>query len=145
MFDDAKNAIKESSRSSSIYVGADSIIFTKDGERYAKYSTVIIIHIDSKHGCKIFHNSVDMKDYGNLKQRLMMEVQMAVEAATEILEVLDDRSLSIHLDLNPNPRYKSNIAVREALGWVRGSLGIDAELKPRAWAASTCADHIVRK
>jgi len=144
MIDNAKRAILESSETSSVYVGADSIRYKKNDRWYAKYSVVIILHKESKHGCRVFHESVDMPDYGNLKQRLLTEVQLAVSAATEILDVLGKRHLEVHLDINPNPKYKSNVAVKEALGWVRGSLGIEAEIKPRAWAASTAADHVVR-
>ena len=145
MFEDAKQAIINSSKESSVYVGADSIRFKKSGQWYARYSTVIIVHKDSKHGCQVFHESVDMPDYGNLKQRLLNEVQMAVLAATSIIDVVGDRHLSLHLDINPNPKHKSSVAVKEALGWVRGSLGLEAKIKPFAWAATHAADHCVRK
>lgn len=144
MYENARKAILESSQESSVYIGCDSIRYKKDKIWYAKYSTVIIVHKDSKHGCQIYHQSVDMPDYGNLKQRLMNEVQMAVSAATEILDVLGSRKLEVHLDINPNPKHKSNVAVKEALGWVRGSLGIDAKIKPASFAATHAADHIVR-
>jgi predicted RNase H-related nuclease YkuK (DUF458 family) len=100
--------------------------------------------MDSKRGCRLFHESVDMPDYGNLKQRLLTEVQMAVTTATEIVEVLGNRHMEIHLDINPNPKHKSSVAVKEALGWVKGSLGIDAKIKPSAFAATHAADHAVR-
>jgi len=144
MFEDAKKAIMNSSQSSSVYVGADSIRYKKNKKWMAKYSTVIILHKDSRHGCQIFHHTVDLEDYGNLKQRLLTEVQFAVDAATDILEVLGGRHMSVHLDINPNPKHKSNVAVKEALGWVKGCLGIDAQIKPLAWAATHAADHVVR-
>ena len=144
MYEEAKQAILESSRQSSVYVGCDSIRFKKNKQWYAKYSTVVIVHVDSKKGCKLFHESVDMPDYGNLKQRLLTEVQFAVQAASEIIEVLGDRHMEIHLDINPNPKHKSNVAVKEALGWVRGSLGMDAKIKPASFAATHAADHAVR-
>ena len=100
--------------------------------------------MDSKHGCKLFHESIDMPDYGNLKQRLLMEVQMAVSVATEIIEIVGNRHIEIHLDINPNPKHKSSIAVKEALGWVKGSLGLDAKIKPSSFAATHAADHAVR-
>lgn len=144
MYEEAKAAILNSSPQSSVYVGCDSIRFKKNGQWFAKYSTVIILHMDSNKGCRLFHESIDLPDYGNLKQRLMTEVQYAVMAASEILDVLGDRPLSIHLDINSNPKHKSNIAVKEALGWVKGSLGIDAVIKPNSWAATHAADHVVR-
>ena len=85
-----------------------------------------------------------MPDYGNLKQRLLTEVQLAVQTALDIMDTIGDRHLEIHIDINPNPMHKSNIAVKEALGWVRGSLGIDAKIKPNSWAATHAADHAVR-
>ena len=94
MFEDAKQVIANSSEESSVYIGCDSIRYNKNNIWYAKYSTVIILHKDSKHGCQVFHHSEDMRDYGNLKQRLLTEVQFAVAAATEVIEVLGNRHLS---------------------------------------------------
>ena len=142
--DDAKAPILESSQNSSVYIGADSIRHKKNGQWYAKYSTVIVVHMDSKRGCKLFHNSVDMPDYGNLRQRLLNEVMYAIEAATEIIDHLGDRHLEIHLDVNPDPKHKSSVAVKEALGYVKGTLGLDAKIKPASFAATHAADHAVR-
>lgn len=144
MIEEAKEAILASSQNSSVYIGADSIRYKKDGKWYAKYSTVIVLHIDSKRGCKLFHNSVDLPDYGNLKQRLLTEVGYAIEAAIEIIDVVGKRHLEVHIDVNPNPKHKSSVAIKEALGYVKGSLGIDAIPKPNGWAATHAADHMVR-
>lgn len=144
MFEEAKQAILNSSKSSSVYIGADSIRYKKKDRWFAKYSTVVILHVDSKRGCRLFHKSVDLPDYGNLKQRLLTEVGYAIEAASELIEAIGERHLEIHIDINPNPRYKSSVAVKEALGYVKGSLGIDAKIKPSSWAASHAADHLVR-
>lgn len=144
MYDEARNAILKSTKTSSVYVGADSIRYKKDGKWYAKYTTVIVLHMDCKHGCKLFHKSVDLPDYGNLKQRLLSEVMYAIEATSEIVDVIGDRHLEIHLDINPSPSHKSHVAVKEALGYVRGSLGIDPHIKPNSWAATHAADHLVR-
>ena len=144
MIEEAKQAILDSSQESSVYIGCDSIRFRKNKQWYAKYSTVVIVHMDSKKGCRLFHESVDMPDYGNLKQRLLTEVQYAVATATEIIEVLGNRHMEIHLDINPDPKHKSNVAVKEALGWVKGSLNMDAKIKPASFAATHAADHAVR-
>lgn len=143
--EDARTAIINSSKESSIYIGSDSIRFKKNGRWYAKYSTVVILHIDSKHGCKLFHTSEVMPDYGNMKQRLLTEVGFTVATALELMDVIQDRHLEIHLDLNPNPKHKSFVAVKEGLGYIQGSLpGVKVEIKPHSWAASSCADHLVR-
>jgi hypothetical protein len=145
MLNDAKKAISQSSLDSSVYIGSDSIRFKKGGVWYAKYSTVVILHIDSKHGCKLFYNSETLRDYGQMKQRLLNEVMYTINVALELVDVIGDRHLEIHLDLNGNPKHKSNVAVKEGLGYVHGSLpGVQVEIKPNSWAASTCADHLVR-
>jgi hypothetical protein len=142
MIEEARKAILASSQNSSVYIGADSIRYKKNGKWFAKYSTVIVLHMDSKHGCRLFSKSIDLPDYGNLKQRLLTEVGYAIEAATEIIDAVGDRHLEIHIDVNPNPNHKSSVAIKEALGYVKGSLGIDAIPKPHGWAATHAADHI---
>jgi len=137
---DARKAILDSSESSAIYIGCDSRRIPS--KKKALYSTVIVLHIDGKHGCKIFHNKLDIPDYGNLRQRLLTEVGLALDAFKEIEDVVGKRKLEIHLDVNPDPKHASNIVTAEALGWVRG-MGLKARIKPDSFAASSAADHCV--
>jgi predicted RNase H-related nuclease YkuK (DUF458 family) len=78
-----------------------------------------------------------------MKPRLLTEVQYALEAYYAIEDIIDDRRLEIHIDVNPDPKYASNVVTNEALGWVRG-LGLQARIKPDSFAATTAADHCVR-
>lgn len=145
--EEATQAILESSQESSVYIGCDSKRFKKNGRWFARYMTVIIVHLDSSKGCKLFHESHVLEEYGegkNPKQRLLTEVMFAVNAAHEIMPVVGSRHWELHIDINPNPRYKSNVAVKEALGYVQGNLGVQAKIKPDAFAAMHAADHLVR-
>ena len=144
MNEEAKEAIRTSSKESSIYVGCDSIRHKKDGVWWATYCVVIILHKDSKHGCKLFQEVVKYKDFGNMKQRLMYEAQMAIETTLQIIDVVEDRHIEIHMDINPDPKHKSSVAVKEALSWAM-SFGIEAKIKPDAFAATHAADHLIRK
>ena len=145
MLDKAKAAIAASSKESSIYVGGDSIRFKKHGRWFARYATVVIIHIDSCRGGKIFHFADVQPDYGNMVVRLQTEVMYTVNLVMELLEVIGDRHMEIHLDLNKSPKHKSFAAVQQALGYVRGMVpGVDVRIKPDAFAASHAADHCVR-
>ena len=137
----AREEILKSSAESSIYIGCDSLRIPAKNK--AVFSTVVVLHRDSKHGCNIFHNQVTIPDYGQMRPRLLMEVQYALEAFYAIEDVVGNRRLEIHLDVNPDPRHASNAVTSEALGWVRG-LGIEARIKPDSFAASTAADHFVR-
>jgi predicted RNase H-related nuclease YkuK (DUF458 family) len=144
-WDEAREAILKSSPESSVYIGADSIRHKKkNGQWWAKYSVVVVLHTDSKRGCRLFHKTYDEPDYGGLKQRLLNEVNYAVSCASELIDVIGNRPFAVHLDINPDPKHKSSVAVKEALGWVKGQLGIDAVIKPHAFAATHCADHLVR-
>jgi hypothetical protein len=143
--EEAREFIKQSTLTSSVYIGCDSQRFKKNGLFYAKYSTVIIVHMDSNKGCKLFHDSVVMQDWGNIKQRMLNETMFAVNAAFEVKDAIGDRYYEVHLDINPNVKHKSNVAMKEALGYVMGNLGITAKIKPHAFAAMHAADHLVRQ
>lgn len=143
----AKRAILESSQTSSVYIGCDSKKFRKHGRWFARYVTVIIIHRDSSKGCILFHDTQVLEDFSAPKQpkvRMLNEVMFAVNAAHEVLPEIGSRHWELHVDINPNPKYRSNAAVKEALGYVRGNLGVEAKIKPEAFAAMHAADHLVR-
>lgn len=143
-FANAKEAIRASSKESAVLIGCDSIRFKKAGRWFARYSVVIVLHIDGNRGCRLFHKTEVLDDYGNLKMRLLNEVAYAVGAAMEIADEVGERPFSIHLDINTDPKHKSNVAMKEAIGYVQGTMGFAPMLKPESMAASHCADHVVR-
>lgn len=145
MWDKAIEAIINSSSDSSVYVGCDSVCFKKHGIWYARYATVVIVHHATRHGASIYHNVEVMPDFRNIKMRMMNEVMFATNAALEIVDFLEGRHMEIHLDINPNPRHKSNVAMKEAIGYVLGNTGLQPMLKPDAWAASHASDHCARQ
>ena len=143
-YEKAIEAILASASNSSVYVGCDSVRFKKNGKWFARYATVVVLHHATRHGGSIYHSVEILPDYGNIKVRMMNEAMYAVEAAQEVVEFLEGRTLEIHLDINPNPKHKSNVALKEALGYVLGNTGIEAKFKPNAWAASHASDHCAR-
>lgn len=144
MWSKAKQAILESSESSSIYIGCDSLRIKKNNQWFARYSTVVVLHRDSCHGCSIFHDTITLPDFGTLKERLLNEVNFSVQTALELVEYIGDRHLEIHLDINPDPKHKSSIAFKEAMGWVQG-MGFIPKGKPDGFAAMHGADHVGRR
>jgi uncharacterized protein len=135
-----KEAIRKSSNTTSILVGCDSSVSQKNKQK-ATYSRVVVLHIDSNRGAQLYGDVVSVPYYGSIRQRLMQEVFFATEISLELLDTIDGRPFEIHLDLNPSPEYKSNIIVKEAIGYVRGQTGIEPKLKPEAMASSTVADR----
>ena len=144
MYDLAKAIIASSSKDSSIYIGCDSKVFKDNGRWFAKYTTVIVVHMDSKHGARVFHYSEVQPDFRQIRVRMVNEAQYAINVFNEIADVLGDRHCEIHLDINASPKHKSNEAAAEAVGYVLGVTGIHPKIKPEAFAASYAADHCVR-
>lgn len=139
-----KQAIRASSPSTRVYLGCDS---QATRNKTVKFCTVVILHLDGKHGGHMFSNVEVEPSYMSPEKprlRLMQEVQKVVELGMELQEVIGDRHFEIHLDLNTDPQYKSHSAVKEACGYVLGCLGIDAKLKPFAFAASSAADRLAK-
>ena len=145
----ARAAITASSEHSPVYIGADSVRFKKGIDKngrdlwFARYATVIVVHRDGSRGCSVFHTVQTLPDYGQIRTRLLTEVQMSLDAFTAIEDVIGNRPLEIHLDVNPDPIHASNVVAKEAAGWVMG-MGLTHKIKNDAWAASTAADYCAR-
>jgi len=86
----------------------------------------------------------------NLKQKLLEEVNTAMKFALELIYdedgniVVPLEQVEVHMDINPNPRHKSSIAVKEAVAYVTGQ-GLTARVKPDALAATGTSDWIGRR
>jgi len=50
--------------------------------------------------------------------------------------------MEVHADINTNPSFKSNDALKEAMGYILG-MGFAFKAKPEAFASSCCADKAV--
>jgi predicted RNase H-related nuclease YkuK (DUF458 family) len=145
MFDESKlaelkEAIQNSSKTTKVYVGSDS---KRNKAGRVRFATIAILHIDGNKGGQVFSfidHEMDYSPNKNPRLRLVMEAYRAADLAAAILPEVGDRDFEIHLDLNSNPDYKSNTAIREAAGYVLGMTGIKPKMKPQAWAASHCAD-----
>jgi predicted RNase H-related nuclease YkuK (DUF458 family) len=137
-----KEAIVNSSPTTRIYVGCDS---KRAQKGQVKFATVVVLHIDGNHGGRLFSFIDDDMEYQSAtkpKMRLLMETHKAVDICEQIKDIIEDRPLELHLDLNTSPKHKSHDAVKESLGYVFGMLGFEAKLKPDAWCASTAADRL---
>ena len=140
-----KQFIEAQSPSTKIYIGADSERFRVDGRWYADYITVVVVHIDGCHGCKIFGEVQRELDYDQKKSkpamRLMNEVYKVSELFQNLAEVLEDRYVEVHLDINPDEMYGSSCVVTQAIGYIKGTCNVTPMVKPKAFAASYAADR----
>lgn len=134
---------------SRVYIGCDSSRRkTTQGEWLASYTTAVVVHIDNRRGCKVFCDTETMVDYDQKADRpamrMMNEAYKAVEAYQQLEDLLIERDVEVHLDVNEDPKHGSNCALSMTKGYVSGMLGIPVKVKPEAFAASYAADHGVR-
>ena len=128
-----------------VYLGADSERYKKDGVWMADYAVVVVIHKDGNKGCKVFGEITSERDYDQRKDkpalRLMNEVYLVAALFEKLKDVLEDRYLEIHLDINPNKMFGSSCVVDQAIGYIKGVCGVTPMVKPDSPAASFGADH----
>lgn len=143
--DEVREYIENISEDSKIYLGCDSQRAKKKGVWYAYYTIALVVHIDGRHGCKIFYITSKERDYDHkLKKptmRLMNEVYKVAEAYAQISDMIGDRYFEIHLDVNPNEGEGSNHIMKQAIGYIQGVCMVKPKIKPQAFAASKAADH----
>ncbi|WP_461832368.1 ribonuclease H-like YkuK family protein [Aquifex sp.] len=138
--EEVREFIKKTDKDTAVYVGCDS----RQLRDKTVFVTVIVVHLSSKHGAKVFWKVDKTKKIISLRQRLMEEVNRAVYHALLISDVIEERHFEVHLDINPDENTASSVIVKEAVGYVLAQ-GLKPVLKPDAIAASCAADYITEK
>ena len=108
-----------------------------------EFATVIVFLREKKGGFMFIHNSKSDKKM-SLRERMIVEVGKSVEIAYKLCDTLDtyDVALEVHADINTDPHFQSNTALKEAMGYILG-MGFVFKAKPNAFASSSCADKVV--
>ena len=144
--DEVKDFIMAQSPESKIYIGGDSERFNIGDDFYADYILVIVVHINGNNGCKLFGEVVRERDYDQKQSRpryrLMNEVYKVSELYLRLADVLVDRNVEVHLDINPNEMTGSSCVINEAIGYIKGTCNVIPLVKPQAFAASYAADRL---
>lgn len=124
----------------SICIGTDSQMHANTAE----FATVIVF-LRKKRGGFIYVNKEDLPKYrGSLKQRMLDEVSRSIGIAYDLCPLLEryDIAMEVHADINTDPHFESNIALKEAMGYILG-MGFHFKAKPDAFASSSCANKVV--
>jgi predicted RNase H-related nuclease YkuK (DUF458 family) len=144
-FDEIKNFIDKQTPQTKIYLGCDSERFRLNEEWYADYILAIVVHMNANNGCKIFGEIQRERDFDQKQNkpryRLMNEVYKVSELYLKLADVLDNRDVEVHLDINPSESFGSSCVVNEAIGYIRGTCNVIPMIKPKAFAASYAADR----
>ena len=137
--------IKAQTPETKIYLGCDSERIRINGEWYADYILAIVVHINGNNGCKIFgevqRERVWDQKPGKPAMRLMTEVYKVSELYLKLAEVLENRLVEVHLDINPDEHYGSSCVISQAVGYIKGTCNVIPFVKPHAFAASYAADR----
>jgi predicted RNase H-related nuclease YkuK (DUF458 family) len=122
-----------------VCIGTDSQILGEE----VHFATVIVF-LREKRGGFMFISNDKIERQMSLRERMIMEVGRSVEVAYSLCELLDhyDVALEVHADINTDPTFESNAALKEAMGYIL-SMGFEFKAKPDAFASSSCADKFV--
>jgi uncharacterized protein len=122
-----------------VCIGTDSQVKGADTE----FATVIVFLREGHGGFMFIHNDKTKTVY-SIKERMLVEVAKSIEIAYELCDLFTeyDVDMEVHADINTNPHFKSNEALREAMGYILG-MGFAFKAKPEAFASTSCANKIV--
>jgi hypothetical protein len=142
ILDAVESAIKrETSRGYrlKVCIGTDSQVKGAETE----FATVIVFLREGHGGFMFIHNDKTKQVY-SIKERMLVEVAKSIEIAYELCNLFTvyDVDMEVHADINTNPHFKSNDALKEAMGYILG-MGFAFKAKPEAFASSSCANKVV--
>jgi hypothetical protein len=123
-----------------VCIGTDSQVKGRETE----FATVIVFIRKGKGGFMYIHNETTTQKM-SIKQRMLVEVSKSIEVAYPLCSIFSRYSvdMEVHADINTNPSFKSNDALKEAMGYIMG-MGFVFKAKPDAFASSCCANKVVQ-
>jgi len=142
IYEAVENAIKRETANGyklKVCIGTDSQVKGKETE----YATVIVFLREGHGGFMFIHNERTTQHI-TIKERMLLEVAKSIEIAYELCNLFNiyNIDMEVHADINTNPNFKSNDALREAMGYILG-MGFAFKAKPEAFASSSCANKVV--
>jgi len=122
-----------------VCIGTDSQVIGNE----VHFATVIVFLREKRGGFMFISNDRNQRKM-TIRERMILEVGRSVEVAYNLCELLDryDVALEVHADINTDPAFESNTALKEAMGYIL-SMGFVFKAKPDAFASSSCADKVI--
>lgn len=122
-----------------ICIGTDS----QEHKTSIEFATVIVFLRERSGGFMLIENT-RTEDKISIKERMIREVAKSIDIAYQLCDIIDryEIELEVHADINTDPKFKSNTALSEAMGYIL-SMGYVFKAKPEAFASSSCADRFV--
>jgi predicted RNase H-related nuclease YkuK (DUF458 family) len=122
-----------------ILIGSDSQCYSN---RKTVYGIVVALYTKGK-GAHVLCTRETVPMEHNTQSRLLSEVWKSIEIAEFLKENGLPKPTWIDIDLNPDPKYKSNSVLRQAVGMVEG-MGYKVRYKQLGALMTYAANHLVR-
>jgi len=141
-----------------VCIGTDSQVKARPNgssgrSKETEFATVIVFIRKGKGGFMYIHNETT-KQKMSIKERMLVEVAKSIEVAYPLCNIFSRSSveMELHVDINTNPNFKSNDALKEAMSYILGMPvraghpggGFVFKAKPDAFASSSCANKVVQ-
>ena len=123
-----------------VCIGTDSQVKGRETE----FATVIVFVRKGKGAFMYINNEVTTRKLA-IKQRMLEEVARSIDVAFALCNLFTafNVEMEVHADINTNPNFKSNDALKDAMGYIMG-MGFVFKAKPHAFASSSCANKVVQ-
>jgi predicted RNase H-related nuclease YkuK (DUF458 family) len=121
-----------------ILIGCDS----QNKKRESIYAVVIGLYRPGK-GAHVLYSRFNTPRERENVTRLLNEVWHSIEVAELLKTELNIKATWIDIDLNPDPKYRSNQALTSAVGIVTG-MGYNVRHKGNSPVMTYAADHLVK-
>jgi uncharacterized protein len=131
---------KEAGHELKACIGTDSQV----KGQVTEFATVIVFVRKGKGGFMYISNELTTRRM-NIKQRMLEEVSRSIDVAYGLcrLFTIFNVDMEVHADINTNPHFKSNEALKDAMGYIVG-MGFVFKAKPDAFASTNCANKVVQ-
>jgi predicted RNase H-related nuclease YkuK (DUF458 family) len=133
------SAEREAGNELKVCIGTDSQV----KGRVTEFATVIVFIRKGKGGFMYIHQDSTLRKM-SIKERMLEEVAKSIEVSYALCQLFNRYGvdMEVHADINTNPSFRSNDALKEAMGYIMG-MGFTFRAKPHAFASTSCANKIV--
>jgi uncharacterized protein len=109
-----------------------------------EFATVVVFIRKGKGGFMYIQPETSTQKF-SVKERMLREVAKSIDVAYALAPLFTHFGvdMEVHADINTNPAFKSNDALKEAMGYIMG-MGFAFKAKPNAFASSSCANKVVQ-
>ena len=121
-----------------LFIGSDS----QNKKALTTYAVVIVLYNQGKGGHVLYAKDIVPRIHDRFN-RLWNEIEYSLSVAEYLSINGIQKPNYIDIDLNPDPKFKSNQVLRAALGYIE-SMGYIPRCKPNAMIASHVADALCK-